>query len=123
MANAAWGTDKQWGAKWNSKATPYIHFTEKDPEWASKFHIWRMDWDETEWERRAFADKMANRLGVPLNELKTVAPSRRDGIIFVLHDGGYTVREIERYTGISKSTVSRIVRAYARVKAQAEGSE
>ena len=46
MANAAWGTDKQWGAKWNSKATPYIHFTEKDPEWASKFHIWRMDWDE-----------------------------------------------------------------------------
>ena len=46
LANAAWGTDKQWGAKWNSKATPYIHFTEKDPEWASKFHIWRMDWDE-----------------------------------------------------------------------------
>lgn len=81
------------------------------------------DMDETEWERHAFADKMARRLGVPLNELKTVAPSRRDGIIFVLHDGGYTVREIERYTGISKSTVSRIVRAYARMKAQAEGSE
>ena len=68
-------------------------------------------------------EEMAKRLGVPLNELKTVAPARRDGIIFALHDGGYTVREIERYTGISKSTVSRIVRAYARVKAQAEGSE
>lgn len=81
------------------------------------------DMDETEWERCAFADKMAKRLGVPLNELKTVAPSRRDGIIFALHDVGYTVREIERYTGISKSTVSRIVRAYARVKAQTEGSE
>lgn len=81
------------------------------------------DMDETEWERRAFADKMAKRLGVPLNELKTVAPSRRDGIIFALHNVGYTLREIERYTGISKSTVSRIVRAYARVKAQAEGSE
>lgn len=81
------------------------------------------DMEETEWERHAFADKMAKRLGVPLNELKTVAPSRRDGIIFALHDGGYTVREIERYTGISKSTVSRIVRAYARVKAQADGSE
>lgn len=81
------------------------------------------DMDETEWERRAFADKMAKRLGVPLNELKTVAPSRRDRIIFALHDGGYTVREVERYTGISKSTVSRIVRAYARVKAQAELSE
>lgn len=81
------------------------------------------DMEETEWERHAFADKMAKRLGAPLNELKTVAPSRRDGIIFALHDGGYTVREIERYTGISKSTVSRIVRAYARVKAQADGSE
>lgn len=80
------------------------------------------DMKETEWERHAFADKMTRRLGVPLNELKTVAPTRRDGIIFALHDGGYTVREIERYTGISKSTVSRIVRAYARMKAQAEGT-
>lgn len=81
------------------------------------------DLKETEWERHAFAEKLAKGLGVPLNELKTVAFSRRDGIIFALHDGGYTVREIERYTGISKSTVSRIVRAYARMKAQAEGSE
>lgn len=81
------------------------------------------DLKETEWERHAFAEKLAKGLGVPLNELKTVASSRRDGIIFALHDGGYTVREIERYTGISKSTVSRIVRAYARMKAQAESSE
>ena len=81
------------------------------------------DMKETEWERHAFAGKLAKSLGVPLNELKTVAPSRRDRIIFALHDGGYTVREVERYTGISKSTVSRIVRAYARVKAQAELSE
>lgn len=81
------------------------------------------DMKETEWERHAFADKMAKSLGVPLNDLKTVEPSRRDRIIFALHDGGYTVREIERYTGISKSTVSRIVRSYARVKAQAELSE
>lgn len=81
------------------------------------------DMKETEWERHAFAGKLAKSLGVPLNELKTVAPSRRDGIIFALHDGGYTVREIERYTGISKSAVSRIVRAYGRMKAQAELSE
>ena len=81
------------------------------------------DMDETEWERLAFADKMAKRQGVPLNELKTVPPSQRDGIIFALHDGGYTVREIERYTGISKSTVSRIVRAYAQVRVRAEGSD
>lgn len=80
------------------------------------------DMKETEWERHAFADKLAKRLGVPFNELKTVAPSRRDGIIFALHDGGYTVREIERYTGISKSAVSRIVRARARTAMRAGGS-
>ena len=81
------------------------------------------DMDETEWERHAFADKMAKGLGVPLDRLKAVPPSQRDGIIFALHDGGYTVREIERYTGISKSTVSRIVRAYAQAKGQTEGAE
>lgn len=47
LANAAWGTDRKWHAKWNSKAIPFNHFTDKDPQWAEKFHIWRMDWDET----------------------------------------------------------------------------
>ena len=46
LANAAWGTDRQWNAKWNSKAIPFIHFLEKNSDWASEFHIWRMDWDE-----------------------------------------------------------------------------
>lgn len=46
LANAAWGTDRKWNAKWNSKATPFSHFLDKDPDWASKFHVWRMDWDE-----------------------------------------------------------------------------
>ena len=46
LANAAWGTDERYVAKWNSKAIPFTHFTEKDAGWASKFHIWRMDWDE-----------------------------------------------------------------------------
>ncbi len=47
LANACWGTDKQYVAKWNSKATPFTHFTGKDARWADKFHVWRMDWDET----------------------------------------------------------------------------
>lgn len=81
------------------------------------------DMKETEWERHAFAGKMAKELGVPLRGVKAAPPAQRDAVIFGLHDAGFTVREIERYTGISKSTVSRIVRAYARVKTQAEGSE
>lgn len=75
--------------------------------------------DQTEWERRVYADNLAKKLGVPLDKLKTVPPAQRDGIIYALHDSGYTVREIERYTGISKSTVSRIVRAFSLVKEQA----
>ena len=81
------------------------------------------DMDETEWERHAFADKMAKGLGVPLDRLKAVPPAQRDGIVFALHEAGYTVREIEQYTGISKSTASRIVRAYAQAKGQTEGAE
>ena len=81
------------------------------------------DMDETEWERHAFADKMAKGLGVPFDRLKAVPPAQRDGIVFALHEAGYTVREIEQYTGISKSTASRIVRAYAQAKGQTEGAE
>ena len=81
------------------------------------------DMKETEWERHAFANKLAKELGVPLRGVKVAPPAQRDTVIFGLHDAGFTVRQIERYTGIGKSTVSRIVRAYARVKAQAELSE
>lgn len=81
------------------------------------------DMDETEWERHAFADKMAKGLGVPLDRLKAAPPAQRDGIVFALHEAGYTVRQIEQYTGISKSTASRIVRAFARGRAQSEGSD
>lgn len=81
------------------------------------------DMKETEWERHAFADKLAKSLGAPLHGVKDAPPAQRDTVIFGLHDAGFTVRQIERYTGIGKSTVSRIVRAYARVKAQTELSE
>ena len=66
---------------------------------------------------------MAKRLGVPLNGVKTAPTAQRDTVIVGLNNAGFTVRQIERYTGIGKSTASRIVRAYARVKAQAELSE
>ena len=40
------GTDKQLVAKWDAAKIPLSHFTEKDPDWKDKFHVWRMDWDE-----------------------------------------------------------------------------
>lgn len=46
LANVAWGTEQRWKAKWDSSATPINHFTDADPYWFDKFHVWRMDWSE-----------------------------------------------------------------------------
>lgn len=81
------------------------------------------DLEEAEWERHAFADKLAKGLGVSLHRVKAAPSAQRNCVILGLHDAGLTVRQIERYTGIGKSTVSRIVRAYAQVDVQAEGSK
>lgn len=72
------------------------------------------DLEETEWERHTFAEKLAKGLGVPLCGVKAAPSAQRNIVILGLHDAGFTVRQIERYTGIGKSTVSRIVRARAR---------
>ena len=46
LANACWGSDERWKAVWDSAVIPFSHFTDKDPDWADKFHIWRMDWEK-----------------------------------------------------------------------------
>lgn len=65
LANAAWGTEQRYNAKWASKAIPFTYFTQKDKEWASKFHIWRMDWDETS-IKLYLDDELLNE--IPLNQ-------------------------------------------------------
>ena len=80
------------------------------------------DMEETEWERHAFAEKLAKGLGVPLRGVKAAPPAQRNIVILGLHDAGFTVRQIERYTGIGKSTVSRIVRARARTAVRTGGN-
>ena len=62
LANACWGTDKPWTAKWNSKAIPFTHFTDRDAQWADKFHVWRMDWDEQS-IRLYLDDELLNEIG------------------------------------------------------------
>ena len=43
MANVASGTAQPYAAKWHSETKPVASFA--DPAWASKFHVWRMDWN------------------------------------------------------------------------------
>jgi beta-glucanase (GH16 family) len=45
LANLAWGSNEEYKPVWNSVRKPLTEFN--DPEWSSKFHVWRMDWDET----------------------------------------------------------------------------
>ncbi|MBZ0255828.1 glycoside hydrolase family 16 protein [bacterium] len=44
LANACWASGRRWQGIWDNSKTPMEEFN--DPEWSSKFHIWRMDWDE-----------------------------------------------------------------------------
>lgn len=46
LANACWGTQKRWNAKWDSSKTPVAKLGGAD--WDQSFHVWRMDWDEKE---------------------------------------------------------------------------
>jgi beta-glucanase (GH16 family) len=44
LANLAWGTSQPYTAKWHTETKPLSYFTNTDPGWVKKFHIWRMDW-------------------------------------------------------------------------------
>lgn len=44
LANVACGTSTEWQAKWDSSSTPISSLA---ADWASNFHVWTMDWDET----------------------------------------------------------------------------
>ena len=46
LANFAWGSGKRGVAKWDDLKKPFSDFTSKDPLWAQKFHVWRMDWNK-----------------------------------------------------------------------------
>ena len=48
FANTAWGTNQAWSAKWNTVKTKFSDFVARDADWAKKYHIWRMDWDDNE---------------------------------------------------------------------------
>lgn len=46
LANAAWGSSKQWTAIWDSSSKPMSHFEALNPNWRNEFHIWLTEWDE-----------------------------------------------------------------------------
>ena len=75
LANVAWagaGGDGDAGSFWNSKRTP---LKELGPDWAKRFHVWRMDWDER--SIKLYCDDRllnAQDLSVTLNERGGINP-------------------------------------------------
>ena len=47
LANFCWSAPGgTWSPEWNTVRTPIGKYREDDPEWADKFHVYAMDWDE-----------------------------------------------------------------------------
>ncbi|MBW3130495.1 glycoside hydrolase family 16 protein [Hymenobacter profundi] len=69
LANVASGTDKRYTAKWHSETKAVDSFP--DPDWAKKFHVWRMDWDAD--SIRLYVDDLL------LNETPLTATVNQDG--------------------------------------------
>ncbi|MCC9167694.1 glycoside hydrolase family 16 protein [Pontibacter harenae] len=45
LANAAWA-DGRMRVVWDGEKIPFSYFVKKDADWATQFHIWKMDWTE-----------------------------------------------------------------------------
>lgn len=45
FANVAW-SNASGTAQWRTVQTPFTHFTDRDSEWADKYHVWALEWDE-----------------------------------------------------------------------------
>jgi len=45
LANAAWAHANE-RAAWDEQKILFSRFLAQDPEWAEKFHVWKMDWTE-----------------------------------------------------------------------------
>ena len=58
LANACWQAPEGRDA-WNTSRTPLSHFTDRDPEWTQRFHVWRMDWTP-EYIRLYLDDELLN---------------------------------------------------------------
>ena len=47
LANFCWASNKgQWSPEWSTVRTPLAKYQKEDPDWANKFHVYAMDWDE-----------------------------------------------------------------------------
>lgn len=46
LANLAWGSGQKQTAKWSSTKIKLSEYTKTIPDWADRFHVWGMKWEE-----------------------------------------------------------------------------
>ncbi len=46
LANACWAGQRRGATVWDDLKKPITEFA--DPDWSARFHVWRMDWDESQ---------------------------------------------------------------------------
>ena len=64
LANAAWAHEDL-RAAWDEAKVPFSKFLEKDPDWSDKFHVWKMEWDES-FIRLYLDDELLNEVDLSL---------------------------------------------------------
>ncbi|MBN3581481.1 glycoside hydrolase family 16 protein [Algoriphagus aestuarii] len=62
LANAAWA-DASKRANWDEAKIPFSDFLKMDPNWAEKFHVWKMDWTE-DYIRIYLDEKLLNEINL-----------------------------------------------------------
>ncbi len=60
LANAAWAHPSL-RAAWDEAKIPFVDILKKDPDWPSKFHVWKMDWT-AEYIRIYLDDELLNEI-------------------------------------------------------------
>nr|WP_237701606.1 glycoside hydrolase family 16 protein [Algoriphagus machipongonensis] len=68
LANSAWAHETK-RAAWDDAKIPFSKFLSEDPQWAEKFHVWKMDWNE-EYIRIYLDDELINEIDLS----KTINP-------------------------------------------------
>ena len=62
LANAAWKGATSY-VSWDSEKIPFSKFLKKDPKWAEKFHVWKMEWT-TDFIKIYLDDELLNTISL-----------------------------------------------------------
>ena len=97
LANACWAGDTDEDTQWDSSYTPLTHFSDNDPAWATRFHVWSMEWDP-DYIRLYLDDELLNQIDLK----KTVNGKARGTGINPFHSPQYLLLNLALDTRVKE---------------------